>query len=67
MADRGLSPMFLNDLRAGCLAPLLERVKRDDTLHLAIRNQYINIYVSFRQGCMNSARWAGTVRAPRIG
>ena len=23
--------------------------------------------VSFRQGCMNSARWSGTVRAPRIG
>ena len=44
MADRGLSTTFLNDLRVGCLAPLLERVKRDDTLHLAIRNQYINIY-----------------------
>lgn len=44
MADRGISRTFLNDLSAGCLAPLLERVKRDDTLHLAIRNQYINIY-----------------------
>lgn len=44
MADRGLSRAFLDDLRIGCLAPLLERVKRDDTLHLAIRNEYINIY-----------------------
>ena len=44
MADRGLSREFLDDLKVGCLAPLLERVKRDDTLHLAIRNEYINIY-----------------------
>ena len=44
MAGRGLSPTFLDDLRVGCLAPLLERVRRDDTLHLAIRNEYINIY-----------------------
>lgn len=44
MADRGLSRAFLDDLRIGCLAPLLERVKRDETLHLAIRNEYLNIY-----------------------
>jgi hypothetical protein len=44
MAGRGLSPTFLGDLRVGCLAPLLERVKLDDTLHLAIRNESINIY-----------------------
>jgi hypothetical protein len=44
MADRGLSRVFLDDLQIGCLAPLLERVKRDDTLHLAIRNEYINLF-----------------------
>lgn len=64
MADRGLSTTFLNDLRAGCLAPLLERVKRDDTLHLAIRNQYINIY--YRGGNLlkvsRNPNGAGTAR-----
>ncbi len=44
MAGRGLSQVFLDDLRFGCLVPLLERVRRDDTLHLAIRNECINIY-----------------------
>ena len=44
MANRGLSKAFLDDLKIGRLVPLLERVKQDDTLHLAIRNEYINIY-----------------------
>jgi hypothetical protein len=44
MADRGLSGPFLEDLEGGILAPLLERVKADDTLHLAIRKDYVNIY-----------------------
>jgi len=44
MAHRGLSGCFLEDLKVGCLSPLLERVKADDTLHLAIRTNGINIY-----------------------
>ena len=44
MADRGLSREFLDDLLHGPLTPLLDRVKADDTLHLAIRNEYVNVY-----------------------
>lgn len=41
---RGLSKKFINDLKSGCLNSLLETVKSDDTLYLAIRENYINIY-----------------------
>jgi hypothetical protein len=43
---RELSKDFLNDLKStnGLLHPILERVRQDDMLMLAIRNNYINIY-----------------------
>lgn len=41
---RDLSVSFLNDLQQGLLHPILERVKQDHTLMLAIRDNYINIY-----------------------
>lgn len=43
---RELSPDFMNDLKQqrGILHPFLERVKRDQTLMLAIRDGFINIY-----------------------
>jgi len=41
---RGLSQEFLDSLKGGLLQPVLTRVKKDDTLMLAIRDGYINIY-----------------------
>lgn len=41
---RALSKAFLDDLKQGILNPLLTRVKKDDTLMLAIRQGYINVY-----------------------
>ncbi len=43
---RALSQTFMNDLlnQNGLLHPILERVKRDHTLMLSIRKDYINIY-----------------------
>ena len=43
---RLLSNSFMNDLvdHSGFLFPLLDRVKKDQTLMLAIRDGYINIY-----------------------
>jgi hypothetical protein len=43
---RKLSETFLNDLKNndGLLRPIIERVKLDHTLMLAIREDYINIY-----------------------
>ena len=43
---RELSKDFLDDLKNtnGLLHPILERVKQDHTLMLAIRDNYINIY-----------------------
>ncbi len=43
---RKLSESFLNDLKdiGGLLHPILERVKQDHTLMIAIRDNYINIY-----------------------
>jgi hypothetical protein len=43
---RGLSEKFMNDLSKpeGTLHPILERVKKDHNLMLAIRDGYINIY-----------------------
>jgi len=42
--SRKLSPKFIVDLKSGVLAPLLNRIKEDQTLLLAIREDYINIY-----------------------
>jgi len=41
---RGISDDFRKDLKTGILMPLLERVKKDSTLLLCIRKDYINIY-----------------------
>lgn len=41
---RSLSGDFLDDLKNGLLQPILERVRQDNTLMLAIRDGYINIY-----------------------
>jgi hypothetical protein len=41
---RRLSGDFLDDLKNGLLQPILERVRQDNTLMLAIRDGYINIY-----------------------
>ena len=41
---RSLSLEFLDDLRNGILSPLLAKVRSDDTLMLALRGNYINIY-----------------------
>ena len=42
---RRLSAAFMTDLKAGGkLSPLLTRIKEDDTLLLAIRDNYVNIY-----------------------
>lgn len=43
---RKLSLNFMSDLkqRDGVLNPILERVKHDHTLMLAIRENYLNIY-----------------------
>jgi hypothetical protein len=41
---RQVSDNFLNDLKEGLLKPILMQVKQDDTLMLALREDYINIY-----------------------
>ena len=41
---RGLSKQFRTDLRSGRLKPILRLVRRDATLCLQIREDYINIY-----------------------
>jgi hypothetical protein len=42
--SRGLSPELINELNTGFLKPILDLVKRDDTLCLKIRKEYFNIY-----------------------
>lgn len=42
--NRALSDEFLHDLKTGSLKGLMERVKNDDTLMLAIRDGYVNVY-----------------------
>lgn len=42
--SRSVSTNFISDLKEGVLLPILERVRNDDTLMLAIRGGYINIY-----------------------
>ncbi len=41
---RVVSTVFADDLKLGKLSPLLSRIKEDDTLMLALRDGYINIY-----------------------
>lgn len=41
---RGLQDNFMSSLKDGLLNPLLERIKKDFTLDLQIRKNYINIY-----------------------
>jgi len=41
---RGISPEFEAQLTDGILLPLLQRVRRDDTLSLEVRNGYVDIY-----------------------
>lgn len=41
---RVVSTAFVDDLKHGKLSPLLSRIKEDDTLMLALRDGYINIY-----------------------
>ncbi|EGB13416.1 hypothetical protein DND132_0198 [Pseudodesulfovibrio mercurii] len=41
---RGLERFFIDDLNAGKLVPVLERVKKDHTLDLQIRNNEIHVY-----------------------
>jgi len=43
-ALRGLSETFMVELKKGRLHTILERIQKDDTLMLAIRENYINIY-----------------------
>jgi hypothetical protein len=56
---RELSKNFLNELKStdGLLHPILERVRQDDTLMLAIRDNYINIY--YRGGNILKAKEQG--------
>jgi hypothetical protein len=42
--SRAISPKFFADLETGILASLPKKVQRDDTLMLALRGNYINIY-----------------------
>lgn len=42
--QRGLSPKFMDDLQRGCLASIRERVERDKSLCLELRQDYINVY-----------------------
>src|SRR5437867_4183729 len=42
--SRAITETFLAALQSGCLAKLTERVRNDDTLMLALRGNYINIY-----------------------
>lgn len=42
--ERIISDTFISDLKEGILSPILTRIKRDETLFLAIRKNYINIY-----------------------
>jgi hypothetical protein len=44
MAPRTIDDRFLADLKSGMLNPILDKVQHDDTLMLALREGYINIY-----------------------
>lgn len=42
--SRELPKDFMSDLMSGSLMPVLERVRMDDTLLLALRGTYVNVY-----------------------
>lgn len=42
--SRAISKKFMIALKDGLLKPILERIKHDETLMLALRGNYINIY-----------------------
>jgi hypothetical protein len=42
--SRAISATFVKDLKNGYLSGLLQRIRDDDTLQLALRGSYINIY-----------------------
>ena len=44
MSSRGLSLKFMEALKSGVLKPILCQVKKDRTLDLQIRDNYINVY-----------------------
>ncbi|MDD5395569.1 MAG: hypothetical protein PHE17_21310 [Thiothrix sp.] len=44
MSARIISKTFIKDLKEGILSPILRRVQNDETLFLAIRKDYVNIY-----------------------
>ena len=48
--SRNISDALMRSLKSGVLSPLLARIKEDDTLMLALRGDYINIY--YRGGCL---------------
>lgn len=41
---RGLTELFMDDLQDGPLTPLLQRVRKDTSLDLQIRGNYLNVY-----------------------
>lgn len=41
---RRISEDFISDLKSGLLQPILERVRKDNTLMLSIRDGHINVY-----------------------
>ncbi|MGY0572414.1 hypothetical protein ACTGJ9_016165 [Bradyrhizobium sp. RDM12] len=55
---RKLGPQFLNDLQQGKLAALVEQVRSDDTLMLALRGASINLY--YRGGSVLRLRQNGS-------
>lgn len=44
IVNRCISEDFVNSLKQGILHPILNRIKHDETLFLAIRKNYINVY-----------------------
>lgn len=58
--NRGLSTKFMAALKeGGILNPILKRVQQDDTLMLAIRDEYVDIY--YRGGCLMNIKHSGDI------
>lgn len=51
---RGISKVFMEDLKSGVLKPVLDLVQADHTLNLSIRKGYINVY--YRGGSLMNIR-----------
>jgi hypothetical protein len=43
-ALRAISEKFMCDLKGGLLLPIVQQIRHDDTLMLALRGSYINVY-----------------------